>query len=279
MLGIAQELEVRLGLGIDADAARQAVAVEGCARAFLAEIAGDGRSQFLDGHRGAPQPEARRDGSEVGGDEQISLQPFNRGRRPPERKDDIGEDIEREAPDHAVSERRQIEPEESLRAQQRDSPGSLREQALPDDAGVRQARQQQRIGPGQDSDCHSPERTARGRPPPDQPPEKGRGKLRNGRKGQQPDRGKLRIASQAIVHIGKNKDHEDCHPPHGQQQPAHIVASGDKRFPALQHQRHDDVVRYHDGECDKFHDHHRGRRRKATDKGRNREQVGMRGER
>src|SRR5262245_118820 len=39
MLGIAQELEVRLGLWINADAACQGIAVEGGTCAFFAEVA------------------------------------------------------------------------------------------------------------------------------------------------------------------------------------------------------------------------------------------------
>src|ERR1700730_8361069 len=148
MLGIAQELEVRLGLWIEADAACQGIAVEGGASALLAEVAGDGRGQLLDRYRGAPQPKARRNGGEVGGDEEVRLQSFDRGWRSSKREHCIGKSIERKAPDYAVGERWQIEPDERLRAQQRDSPRTLGEQALTDDAGVRQARQQQRVGPG-----------------------------------------------------------------------------------------------------------------------------------
>src|SRR5262249_40959041 len=71
MLGIAQELEVRLGLWINADAACQGIAVKGGACALFAEVAGDGRGQFIDRNRGAPQPKARRDWSQVGGNEEV----------------------------------------------------------------------------------------------------------------------------------------------------------------------------------------------------------------
>src|SRR6202030_2442234 len=110
MLGIAQELKVRLGLWIEADAACQGIAVEGGACALLAEVARDGRRQLLDRYRGAPQPKARRDRSEVGGDEEVGLQSFDRGRRSSKREHCIGKSIEREAPDYAVGERWQIEP-------------------------------------------------------------------------------------------------------------------------------------------------------------------------
>src|SRR5262245_18987352 len=105
MLGIAQELEVRLGLWINADAACQGVAIEGGASALVAEVAGHGRGQFLDRYRGAPQPKARRDWREVGGDEEVGLQSFDRGRCPSKREHHIGKSIERKAPDYAVGER------------------------------------------------------------------------------------------------------------------------------------------------------------------------------
>ena len=61
MLGIAQELEIRLRLGIYPDAARQGIAVEGAACTLLAEVARYGCRQFFHRYRGAPEPEARRD--------------------------------------------------------------------------------------------------------------------------------------------------------------------------------------------------------------------------
>src|SRR5262249_53997484 len=136
------------GLWINADAACQGIAVEGGARALLAEIPRDGRGQFLDRYRGAPQPKARRGRGQGGGNEEGRLQAVGRGRRPSKRAHHIGESIERKAPDHTVGERWEIESDERLRAQQRDSRWALGEQALTDDAGVRQARQQQRVGPG-----------------------------------------------------------------------------------------------------------------------------------
>src|SRR5215510_5391212 len=122
MLSIAQELEVRLRLRIDADAARQRVAVEGAACTLLAEVARHGRGQFLDCYRGAPEPETRRDRREVRRNEQISLQSFDRTRSASKREHHVGENVERKTPEHALRERRQIESDQCLRAQQRYSP-------------------------------------------------------------------------------------------------------------------------------------------------------------
>ena len=66
IFAVLQQLEVGLGLRLEADAARSGEAREGFARALLAEIAGDGRDQFLDRDRRAPQPEARRHRRERG---------------------------------------------------------------------------------------------------------------------------------------------------------------------------------------------------------------------
>ena len=178
-----------------------------------------------------------------------------------------------------MRERRQIEPDERLRAQRRDPPGPVREQALADDAGFDHARQQERIGPDQDAEGHARHSPACGSPAPDQTAEESWRELGNGRKGQQPDRGKLGIAGQAIIDVGKKQDDADRDAAHGEQQAADIVASGDQGLAALQHERHEDVIRDHDGQRHRFHDHHRGRRRKAADEGRDREQLGARGER
>ena len=60
MLGVAQQVDVRLVLGIEADAAARREALERRGGALLAEIARDRLAQLLDRHGRAPQPEARR---------------------------------------------------------------------------------------------------------------------------------------------------------------------------------------------------------------------------
>ena len=72
VLGIAHQLEIGLVLGLEADAAACAAKLSNDgARALLAEIARDRRGQFLDRHRGAPEPEARRDRREIRRHEQV----------------------------------------------------------------------------------------------------------------------------------------------------------------------------------------------------------------
>ena len=274
MLGVAQQLEIRLRLGVEADDAARRVTLERGARTLLAEIARDRRRQFLDRHRRAPQPEARADRRQVRGNEHVGLQALDRRRRAREREPDIGEDVEREAPHHAVDERRQVEAEQRLRPQPGETPRPVGEDAGTDNAGLGEARQQQRVGPDQDPDDHAGERAAGGGAPPDQAAEERRRELRDRGERQEADRGELRIAGQAVIHVGEQQDREDRDPPHGQQKRADIVAAGDERLAPLQHQRHDDVVRHHDGERDSLDDHHGGRGRQPADKGGNREEIG-----
>jgi len=54
--------------------------------------------------------------------------------------------------------------------------------------------------------------------------------------------------------------------------PKSLVARVRPRL-ALQHQRHDDVVRHHDRQRDAFHDHHGGRRRQTADENAEAEQM------
>ena len=78
MLGISQELEVGLGLWINADAPRQGVTVERGACSLLPEIARDSGSQLLDRHGEPPKPEARCDRDACRWDEYIRLHTLDR---------------------------------------------------------------------------------------------------------------------------------------------------------------------------------------------------------
>ena len=104
-------------------------AFERRAGALLAEIAGDRRGQLLDGHGRTPQPEARRHRRQTRRHEQVGLHPLDRARRAPGREADVGEDVEREAPHHAVDQRRQVEPEQVLRPQPVEAPRAGGEEA------------------------------------------------------------------------------------------------------------------------------------------------------
>ena len=274
MLGMAQQPEIGLVLRIDRDALAGGDALERRARALLAEIARDRLRQLLHRHRGAPEPEARRDRRQLARHEQVGLQALDRRGRPPQREADVADQIEHQAPDHAVHQRRQVEPEQMLRAQDREAERPLGQDALADDADVGQRRQQQRIGPHQNAGGHAGNGAGGGGAPPDQAAEKGRRQLRDGGERQQPDRGELRLAGRAVIQIGEQQQGEDRHPPHLEQQRADIVAAGNQRRAPLQHERHHQVVRHHDRERDRFHDHHGGRRRQAADEGRDGEDAG-----
>ena len=237
-------------------------ALERGAGALLAEIARDRRGQFLDRHRRAPQPEARRHRRQAGRHEHVGLHPLDGGRRAPRREGDGGDDVEREAPHHAVDQRRQVDAEQMLRPQQVDAPRPGGEEAR-----IGEGRQQQRVGPGQDADRHPGDGAAGGGVAPDQADEEGRRELRDRGERQDADGGELAVAGEAVIHVGEQQDREDRQPPHLEQQRADVLAAGDQRLAPLQHPRHHDVVRHHDGERDRLDDHHGGRGRQPADEG------------
>ena len=230
-------------------------------------------AQFLDRHRGTPEPEARRDRRQIGRHEDVGLQPLDRRWRAAQRDADIAETLMRQAPDHAMHQRRHIEAEQILRPQRGEVPRPVGEDVLADDADVGEARQQQRIGPDHDAANHAGDGAAGGAAPPDQAAEKRRRQLRDGREGEQADRGKLGVAGRAVIEVGEQEDAEDRQPAHREQHRAEILVAAEQRLAPLQHQRHDDVVRYHDRQRHRFDDHHGGRRRQAADEGGNRHQV------
>ena len=128
MLGVAQQLDVGLALGIEAEPPRRAKLAKDASRALLAEIAGDRRvsSSTVDGR--APQPEARRHRARGSAGTKVSpaavrSRPARRQARTPT----IGDDIDGEAPGDAVRERRQVEPEQRLRPQRVDAERAVRQ--------------------------------------------------------------------------------------------------------------------------------------------------------
>jgi hypothetical protein len=230
--------------------------------------------EFLDGYRRAPQPEARRDRREIRRHKGVGLQPLDRRRQPAQRESGIAQAIDGQAPDHAVHQRRQIQAEQMLRPQHVQAKGAVDQDALTDKTDIGERRQQQRIGPHGNAGAHAGDGAGGGAAPPVQAAEKRRRQLRDRGEGQNADGEKLRLAGRTVIHVGHQQNGEDRQPPHRQQQGADIVAAADQGFAPLQHQRHDQVVRHHDRQRHRFHDHHGGRRRQAADEGDNGEDVG-----
>ena len=108
-----------------------------------------------------------------------------------------------------MRERRQIEPEQGLRFQEKDARGTFQQYTLADDAEVAERRQQQRIGPCQNADAETGEGAACGGPAPDHAAEKRRSELRNRSKGKQADRGKLGFPRQPVIGIGQAENGQD----------------------------------------------------------------------
>jgi len=68
-----------------------------------------------------------------------------------------------------------------------------------------------------------------------------------------------------IVEIRHRHDGEDRDAADLEQEAAEVGLAALLGGPPLQDQRHDDVIRHHDGQRDAFHDHHRGGGGQAAD--------------
>ncbi|MET3256014.1 hypothetical protein ABIA29_006258 [Bradyrhizobium japonicum] len=260
MLGVLEQLEIGGRCRLEPHIATGREGLERMPGAVGPEILRDRGLDVLHGDGGAPAAEIRGDRRERVGHEQIGLHQLD-GRRPPcQRQQHIGEDVERQRPDDAMHQRRQVGAEQRLRPQHLDPERAVLEQQDACGRGIHEARNEQRVEPHREADQHAADRAARGRPPPQQPTEEARRELGDGGKGQEADRCELGIAERAVVEIGHHHDGEDREPPRAQQEVAEIGAAGAPLRPPLQHQRHHEVVGDHDGKRDAFDDHHRGRR-------------------
>ncbi len=132
--------------------------------ALGAEILRHRALDVLHGHGGAPAPERRRDRRQRVRHEQIRLQPFDRRRLARERHHDVGQDVERERPEHAVHQRRQVGAEQRPRTQRLDAERSVLQQQQAGGIALQEARQEQRVGPHRDADQHAGHGAARGCP-------------------------------------------------------------------------------------------------------------------
>src|ERR1043165_4271665 len=95
-----------------------------------------------------------------------------------------------------MNQRRQIEPEQVLRAEQPNAERAVFEECLTEEIGVRKARQQQRIGPDENADAHAGEGPARRAVAPDEPANERRCKLRDRR---ERDRKSTRLNSSHVA--------------------------------------------------------------------------------
>ena len=181
-----------------------------------------------------------------------------------------------EAPHHAVNERRQVEPEQVLRPQQRRCPTGPRRECAADDAGVGEARQQQRIGPDQDADGHAGDGAARGGAPPDQAAEERRRELRDGGERQDADGGELRVAGRCGNTCRRAAGWRRSRARRTVSSSAPTsLAAGDQRAraaaaPAASTMSFDTMI----ASATDFDDHHGGRGRQPADEGDDREQFG-----
>ena len=258
-----QQLELRRCRGIEIDAAVGGEGLERLSRAIRPEILRHGALDVLHRHRAAPAPERRRHWRQFAWHEHVGLQPLDRGRLAHQRECDIGQHIERQAPQHTVHQWRQVGAEQRLRAKRLDAERSVLDEQRADGAAVDEARQKQRVAPHREADQHSAHGAARRSAPPDQAAKERGRKLRNGRERQQADRGELRGAQRAEIEIRHDHDGENRDATDFQHEPAEVLVR-DLRV-ARQDERNEKIVRHHDRQCDALHDHHRGRGRQSAD--------------
>ena len=125
--GVLQQLEIG-GRGRIESRMAGGKGLEGLGGALGAEILRHRALDVLHGNGRAPAPERRRDRRQRVGHEQVRLQPFDRGRPLRERHHDVGQDVERERPEHAMHQRRQIGAEQRPRTQRLDAERSVLQQ-------------------------------------------------------------------------------------------------------------------------------------------------------
>ena len=121
---------------------------------------------------------------------------------------------------------------------------------------------------------HAGDGSGRCRATPQESAEESGRQLCNGCKREETDRSQLRFARRTVVHVRKKEDRKDRQSPHGQKQRTDIFTAPDQCRAPLQHERHDQIIGNHDGESDRFNDHHGGRGRQAAYKRRDGEEIG-----
>ena len=265
MLGMLQQFEVGGRGRVERGVAGDREGLERMTGAIGAEILRHRALHVLHGHRGAPAPECRGHRRQRARRKQVGLQPFDRGRLARHRQHDIGQQVERQRPQHAVQQRRQVGAEQGARTQRLDAERTVLQQQHAGGIAFEEARQEQRVDPDRDADQHAAHGAPRGGAAPEQAAEERRRQLRDRREGQQADRRQLGVAERAIVEIRHHHDGENRKAADPEQEVAEILLAGAGFAASLQHQRHHDVVRDHDRQRDAFHDHHGGGRRQAAD--------------
>ena len=112
-----------------------------------AQIARGHRLQLADLDRAAPQARGGVALAPVGVDERARLQALDRLRHAGQRDRDVGQRVGQQAPEHAVRQRVEVQPEQMLRPQPADPERAGLEQRHRQPAGLRERGHQQRVGP------------------------------------------------------------------------------------------------------------------------------------
>ncbi len=186
VLRIAQGVDVRLGLAFESLAAAMRETLEGTRRPLLAEVPHHRRPQLVHRDARAKQAEAGRRVHVRLAHEHVRLHPLHRRHGTPEGTCDVGHDVEGQAPDHPMGQLRQLDAEQGRRLEGGQAERARHHGVGPDHAVPDEARQQERVGPGDEADRKAGAGAECRSPRPDQPSQERGSDLRDRREGQRP---------------------------------------------------------------------------------------------
>ncbi len=267
-LGVAHEVQVGIGRRRQRPGPLGRERLERAPRPLGAEVARGHRLQLADLDRAAPQTRGGVALAPVGVDEGGGLQALDRLRHAHQRDRDVGQQVGEQAPEHAVGQRVEVEPEQMLRPEPADAGRAGLQQRHRQPAGLHERRQKERVGPDQEAKGDACERARPGGVAPDQAAQERRRELGDRSEAQEPDRGQREgVADHAIVEVGEQHEGHDREPADPQDEARHVGEVRKAEPAAAQKDRHDEVVADHVADRDRGDDHHAGGGRQAADEG------------
>ncbi len=134
-----------------------------------------------------------------------------------------------------------------------------------DPAGAGHGRQQQRVGPDQETAAQAKQRALAAGPLPVQPNQNRRRELGGCGKGNQAaGHQRIALADEAEIQIAEQNHHRDADATNAQQQARQVGAPGQPARVGTQQQRHDQIVADHGRQGHGLEQDHAGRRRQAA---------------
>ncbi|MDT4847349.1 hypothetical protein FQZ97_814010 [compost metagenome] len=268
------QIGIRHQLGSRLQATLRGVAGEGFGGAHRPEKAPDQGDHLR--YRGAAAPQA---GATPGDlehiDEEQCLGMFAAALATEQRHPDIGTQVAQQAPEQRVADL--VQPNQAKELQ-RLEPGNgqrpLLDKAQRQPAGLGERRQQQGVGPQQESQRQAAQGAGTGALFPVHATEHRRGELRHCGEGHQADRDQgIGFAGRPVIHIAEQHQQQDGAATDTQQQPRKVAPLRQAECLPAQQQRHHQVVADHGRERDGFDDDHAGGGRQPADEHQQRQRL------